>query len=189
MTRYRFARLVVVWQSGSGRTGAPELIGRGTSRGPWPSRSYANGDIGTKSLTSAHSRMRWHRSLDDLVITTTFTRRPVAYGELCPTSIGLRPQAGEQTFPVLSVLSSGGGTPVLSSGLLMQDPDGQWTLLLPAAPGTSGAPVVDPQGNFVGLTSQGLMRGGAEASFTVRVVPGHWVVDLVRHSGENNDGQ
>jgi len=130
-----------------------------------------------------------HRSLDDLVITTTFTRRPVAYGELCPTCIGLRPQAGEQTFPVLSVLSSGGGTPVLSSGLLMQDPDGQWTLLLPAAPGTSGAPVVDPQGNFVGLTSQGLMRGGAEASFTVRVVPGHWVVDLVRHSGENNDGQ
>ena len=33
------------------------------------------------------------------------------------------------------------------------------------------------------------MRGGAEARFTVRVVPGHWVVDLVRHSGENNDGQ
>jgi hypothetical protein len=70
---------------------------------------------------------------------------------------------------------------VLSTGLVMQDASGQWLVLLPAAPWTSGAPVLDEISNLVGITSTGYIgNGGAEAGIAVTVVPGKWILELVK---------
>jgi hypothetical protein len=141
--------------------------------------TYANGGEGTM-VQSGPAAMAWHYNSDDVIVLATFTRRPAAYLEMCAGCYGFLPWAGVQSIPVVSVLQAGGGEPVLSTGMLRQDASGQWTILLPVAPGTSGAPVVDLSGNLVGITSSGLVAGGAAASFTVKVVPGKLVLDLVK---------
>ena len=78
---------------------------------------------------------------------------------------------------------------MLSTGMLRQDVSGQWTILLLVAPGTIDAPVGDLSGNLVGITSSGLVAGGAAASFTVKVVPGKLVLDLVKFAEGGSDQQ
>ena len=65
----------------------------------------------------------------------------------------LVPWGPAQSIPVESVLKAGDGYRVISSGMLRRDDEGHWTLLLPAAPRTSGGRVVDARGNLVGITS------------------------------------
>jgi hypothetical protein len=83
------------------------------------------------------------------------------------------------------MLEAGGGEAVISSGLLRQDNDGQWTLLLPVAHGTSGSPVVDARGNLIGIMSETLVSPGADAGFVAKVVPGKYILDLVKSAVEN----
>jgi hypothetical protein len=145
--------------------------------------TYASGDTG--ALQPIRHPLFWHPDRDDVVVAMTFTRKPAAYDVLCPSCFGRQPWGPAQAISVESVLKAGDGDPVISSGKLLQDDEGQWTLLLPAAPGTSGGPVVDTRGNLVGITSWAPVLSGAEASYRVTVVPGKSVLDLVKFAVEN----
>ena len=145
--------------------------------------TYANGDTGT--LQPIRHRFFWHTNRDDVVIAMTFTAKPTAYDTLCPSCFGLQPWGPAQLIPVVSVLEAGGGEAVISSGQLWQNDDGQWRLLLPVAPGTSGAPVVDAHGNLIGIASSTLVSPGTEAGFRAEVVPGKYILDLVKSAVEN----
>jgi hypothetical protein len=148
--------------------------------------TYADGSTG-RSNPQTHFMIVWHPTGDDTVVVATFTRRPPAYEDLCPQCRGLLAWGPGPSFRVMSVLASGGGEPVLSAGLVLPGEDGQWMILLPAAPGTSGAPVLDELGNLVGIASTGYIgRGGAQAGFAVTVVPGSWVLALARWAEEQN---
>lgn len=87
------------------------------------------------------------------------------FHDICPhcrvyLNFGLR-----QHYPVLSVLSAGGGEPVISSGFVdISDDPGEPKITLPAAPGTSGAPIVDRSGNLVAIVTAGLVMKGTDAT-------------------------
>jgi hypothetical protein len=144
--------------------------------------AYANGGTGS----DRHAF--WHIGSDDLVIAASFDRQPASYAGLCPNCISYRNLVPTgQPIPVLSVLSSAGGMPVLSTGMLLVTTSGEWIVLLPTAPGTSGAPVIDLRGNLVGVVSSATVVRGTQAGVMVELVPGAITADLVRYSVEQVD--
>jgi hypothetical protein len=141
--------------------------------------TYANGGTGTGTARGIY----WHTAQDDLVIAASFDRLPTSYTGRCPSCITYRTLAPTvQPIPVLSVLSSAGGLPVLSTGMVLVTESGEWIVLLPTAPGTSGAPVIDLQGNLVGVVSSATVIRGTEAGVVVELVPGGLASDLVHYA-------
>jgi S1-C subfamily serine protease len=137
--------------------------------------AYANGGTGSDR------HVYWHLGSDDLVIVASFDSRPATYADLCPSCRSYRTLAPtSQPIPVLSMLSSAGGLPVLSTGMLLVTATGTWIVLLPTAPGTSGAPVIDLRGNLVGVVSSATVVRGTQAGVMVELVPGAIATDLVR---------
>jgi outer membrane protein assembly factor BamE (lipoprotein component of BamABCDE complex) len=140
---------------------------------------YANGATGTVRYIA------WSRNQDALVLVTSFTNRPTSYAGLCSGCRNYRSLGAGQTIRVESVLSAGGGPPVISSGMVLSDSFGRYVVMLPSSPGTSGSPVLDLQGNLVGIVVTGAVYRGAEASWVAGIVPGSTVVDLVRFAVEH----
>ena len=141
--------------------------------------AYANGGTGTGTTRGIY----WHPAQDDLVIAASFDRRPASYAERCPTCtpyFTLQPTT--RPIPVLSMLSSAGGMPELSSGMVFVTESGDWIVLLPTAPGTSGAPVLELRGNLVGIVSSATIIRGTEAGVMVELVPGGLATDLVGYT-------
>jgi hypothetical protein len=134
--------------------------------------NYANGGTGSGRF------LYWHPTDDVLVIVASFTLRPASYRGQCSACLIYTSFSPDQTIPILSVLSTSGGTPVTSNGLLLTDSSGESMVVLPSAPGTSGAPVLDMGGALVGIVSATRVRGGAEAGvFAVLATAPH--VDAV----------
>lgn len=84
-----------------------------------------------------------------------------------------------ERLQIMSMLAAGGGNPVVSTGVLISDVDGTITVLLPAAQGTSGSPVLDLHGNLVGIVVAGRVLQGTEAGWNSVLVPGHAIENLV----------
>jgi hypothetical protein len=107
---------------------------------------------------------------DVALLWVTFPHTSVQWNDVCVTCLGSVPSSGVE---ILSVLSSHGGKPVLSTGTVVST-DGLpwWTVDLPSARGTSGALVVTRDGAFVGVVSQAVLVPGTDASADVRIVPG-----------------
>jgi hypothetical protein len=135
--------------------------------------TYANGGAGVARF------FYWSPTADVVVIPATFTRRPLSFAGACPTCTYYTIFPPGQVIPILSVLSASGSDPVLSNGALAVSPSGVPTVILPVAPGTSGAPVVDLQGNFVGIVSAVMERGGSSAGILTRIVTAPEVVVAV----------
>jgi Trypsin-like peptidase domain len=140
---------------------------------------YANETRGTVR------HITWSKSQDALVLVTSFGARPTSYAGLCSGCRNYRTFGTEQRLPVESVLSAGGGPPVISSGMVLSDSSGRYVVMLPSSPGTSGSPVLDLQGNLVGIVVTGAVYRGAEASWVAGIVPGSTIVDLVRFAVEH----
>jgi hypothetical protein len=133
--------------------------------------------------TGIYRRLFWHTGRDDLVIAASFDRPPTSYTVLCSSCISYQTLAPtSQPIPVLSMLSSAGGLPVLSTGMVLVTNSGEWIVLLPTAPGTSGAPVVDLLGNLVGVVSSATVVRGTQAGVMVELVPGALATDLVHYA-------
>jgi Protein of unknown function (DUF3761) len=126
----------------------------------------------------------WNTGHDELVIAATFDGRPQSYAGECTGCTAYRTFGTNQRIPVVSVLSAGGGSPVVSSGFVFADESSRYVVALPGAPGTSGAPVLDLQGRLVGIVVGGRVFGSAEAGFLTEIIPGGLVVDLVRYAVE-----
>jgi hypothetical protein len=142
-----------------------------------------------KGGTGIYRQVFWHIAQDDLVIAASFTRTPASYTGLCPSCLSYRTlPLASQPFPVLSVLSSAGGLPVLSTGMVLVTESGEWIVLLPSAHGTSGAPVIDLQGNLVGIVSSATIVRGTEAGVMVALVSGGFATDLVRYAVDQVEG-
>jgi hypothetical protein len=139
--------------------------------------AYANGGTGI------YRQVFWQIAQDDLVIAASFDRRPASYTGQCLNCISYRTVATtSRPIPVLSMLSSARGMPVLSTGMVLVTDTGEWIVLLPTAPGTSGAPVIDLQGNLVGIVSSATVVRGTQAGVMVKLVPGAFTSDLVRYA-------
>jgi hypothetical protein len=138
--------------------------------------TYPNGGTGWPRF------FYWDRVSDIMVMAATFSHYPASYTEMCPACRIYTSFAPNQTIPILSILSSSGGEPVLSNGLLLTNGAGEITVVLPSAPGTSGAPVVDLRGMLVGIVSAIHVFGGSEAGALTILAPGSRVKEAVDYA-------
>lgn len=127
----------------------------------------------------------WDTAQDAVVLAASFERRPFSYAASCPRCWGYRSFGTGQRIPVMSVLSAGGGPPVVSSGYVVTDLQGRYAVILPAAPGTSGAAVLDLSGNLAGIVVAGYLPPAAQAGWLAGIVPGALVIDLVRYAADH----
>lgn len=141
---------------------------------------YSNGGTGS------NRNLFWDNNHDDLVVAATFDDRPPSLSGLCPNCRAYTVFVG-QRISVLSILSAGGGPPVVSSGTLLSDQYGRYFVALPTSPGTSGSPVLDLRGNLVGIVVAGLVNRSAEAGWITDIVPGGLVFNLVRYAVEHTE--
>jgi hypothetical protein len=118
---------------------------------------------------------------DVVVLRVAYTERPVAFAD-CGDCRVYRSFGSNQQIPVLSMLSAGGGPPVVSSGLLLSDRAGQYTVVLPSSPGTSGSAVIDTDGNLVGMVVSVAAARGAVAGSVSGVVPAGDIEDLLAYA-------
>ncbi len=139
---------------------------------------YANGTAGTVQ------HFVWTKNQDALVAIASFTTHPRAYLEVCVDCWSYETFGLGKNVPVVSVLSAGGGPPVISSGVVSSGLTGGYVVYLPSSSGSSGAPILDLRGNLVGLISAGSLSRGAEAGWKTRIVPGAEVESLLRHALE-----
>ncbi len=139
---------------------------------------YANGTAGTVQ------HFVWTKNQDALIALASFTTHPRAYVEVCIDCWSYETFGLGKNVPVVSVLSAGGGLPVISSGVVTSDLTGGYVVYLPSSSGSSGAPILDLRGNLVGIISAGSLFRGAEASWKTRIVPGAEVESLLRHALE-----
>lgn len=137
---------------------------------------YANG------TTGAARYLAWNESQDAIVLVSSFTKAPLSYASLCPSCRIYETLGVRQRISVESVLSAGAGAPVISSGVVESDLFGRSSVILPASPGTSGAPVLDLRGGFVGIVSSGASLRGADAGWQASIVLGQTVYDLARYA-------
>jgi len=137
--------------------------------------TYSNGTAGTLR------RLFWNTGLDALVVAAAFLSPPLSFAGECPGCRAHTVFAGQRT-PVLSVLSAGGGPPVVSSGFLFSDQFGRYFVALPSSAGTSGSAVLDLQGNLVGIVVAGLVNRSAEAGWITDIVPGGVIFNLVGYA-------
>ncbi len=140
---------------------------------------YSNG------TTGAVRYVAWNRGQDVIVLVSSFEERPDSYSGLCPTCRIYRNFGSGQKIAVESILSAGGGVPVVSSGFVVSDQFGRYTVILPSSPGTSGSPVVDLQGNLVGIVVTGATFRGADAGWISGIVLGSAVTDVARYAFEH----
>ncbi len=137
--------------------------------------AYANGTRGgVNQLAGADTS-------DVVVLLASYVDRPVAFAD-CDECRVYRSFGSNQQIPVLSMLSAGGGPPVVSSGIVVSDRAGRYTVVLPSSPGTSGSAVIDLEGNLVGMVVSVAAVGGAEAGYVSGVVPGGTIEDLLRYA-------
>lgn len=127
----------------------------------------------------------WDPAQDVVVLAASFERRPLSYAASCPQCWGYRSFGAGQRIPVMSILSAGGGPPVVSSGYVVTDLQGRYAVILPAAPGTSGAAVLDLSGNLAGIVVTGYLPPAAQAGWLAGIVPGALVIDLVRYAADH----
>lgn len=124
----------------------------------------------------------WTSAHDLLVVAASFDRLPVSYAAACPECVAYRAFGPWQRIPVMSVLSVGGSSPVVSSGFVVTDAQGRALAILPASPGTSGAAVLDLRGNLAGTVVSGYLPRATDAGWLVNIVPGALVLDLVHYA-------
>jgi len=105
-----------------------------------------------------------------------------AYATLCRTCRIYQTFGRGQRIPVLSLLSAGGGPPVISSSVVSSDATGKYVVVLPTSPGTSGSPVLDLSGNLVGIVVTAAVYRGAEASWTTGIVLGSTVGVVMQYA-------
>ena len=137
---------------------------------------YANGTVGRAE------HLAWNQDRDALIMVATYTRPPASYAGLCADCTVYQSFGSGQRIPVLSILSAGGGSPVVSSGFVMSDSEGHYVVVLPVSLGTSGSGVVDARGNLVGIVVTAGTSGGADAGSEAGIVPGQTVDDLVKYA-------
>ena len=92
-----------------------------------------------------------------------------------------------QRIPILSTLSAGGGAAVVSSGFVISSRSGQYDVVLPSAPGTSGSMVVDLQGRLVGIVWGGWSQAKEGAGYLSAITPAPVVMGLL-HYAFDRDG-
>lgn len=136
---------------------------------------YASGQTGTSR------RFFWDGNHDDVIVAATFDQPPTSLAGACPNCRAYDSFYSQQ-IPVLSVLSTGGGPAVVSSGTLLADRSGRYSLALPASPGTSGSAVFDLRGNLVGIIVSALVNRSAQAGWMTNIVPGGFVFNLVKYA-------
>jgi hypothetical protein len=159
---------------------------------------FADGEIGTfrtgdypREVLGA--RLYGFPSSDVVVIGVPYHRSLASYASECPACQGLDSFAVQgESFPILSLLSSAGGQPVVSTGVARRgpeaihdaygDPISHWHVLLPTALGSSGAPVIDLNGNLVGIVSSIAAVRGSEASTLTDLAPGRSVLAQVENA-------
>jgi hypothetical protein len=90
---------------------------------------------------------------DVAVVIATFSQTPNTIHGLCRSCLAVAPDL--PALPVLSILTSGGGRPVISTGTVEPAHAVMWFATLPISPGTSGSPVVTPAGDLAGIVSAG----------------------------------
>lgn len=136
--------------------------------------TYSNGDSGKVVRTS------WANKSDAAVFVATYSKYPPSFHDncvLCRVQTGFSPGT---RFQVLSLLSAAGGPTEISSGEVIGEPGGHYVLLLPAACGTSGSPVLNSNdGTLVGIVVAGPVHPDSCAGFRAEVVLGGDVDVLV----------
>jgi len=123
----------------------------------------------------------WGASSDAAVLVTSVAQPPASLADCEQCRVYGDFGRGRQ-IAVLSILSAGGGPPVVSSGVLISDQSGRYLVVLPASPGTSGAAILDLNGNLIGMVVTVGTVGGAEAGSIAGIVPGATVEALVRYA-------
>ncbi|HYM70174.1 MAG TPA: trypsin-like peptidase domain-containing protein [bacterium] len=137
--------------------------------------AYANGTSGDVE------RLAGADTSDVVVLLVSYTDAPTAFADCAECQV-YRSFGRDQRIPVLSMLSAGGGPPVVSSGVVVSDRSGEYTVVLPTSPGTSGSAVTDLQGNLVGMVVSLATVRGADAGFTAGIVSGGPIEDLLRYA-------
>ena len=137
--------------------------------------TYANGTTGdVDQLAGADTS-------DVVVLLASYTERPASFAD-CADCRVYRSFGSNRQIPVLSMLSAGGGPAVVSSGIVISDHAGRYTVVLPSSPGTSGSAVIDLKGNLVGMVVSVAAVSGAQAGYVSGVVPGGEIQDLLQYA-------
>jgi len=119
---------------------------------------------------------------DVMVLPATFDTRPDSWVGVCPSCRFYTSFGANYRLPIVSLLSAGGGPPVVSSGMLVSDSSGRYAVFLPTSSGTSGSPVFDSRGWLVGIVTQGYIWTGTEAGFRANILTGRIVNTAVRQA-------
>jgi hypothetical protein len=114
------------------------------------------------------------------IIMAAFSRLPNSVLDLDPSGGALSPDAAET--PVMSMLTSGGREPVISTGVVDPNPAGTWRATIPIARGTSGTPVFTPQGYFAGIVTGGYSTVAGSATANTVIVGGPTAFSLLRQA-------
>jgi hypothetical protein len=114
------------------------------------------------------------------IVMAAFSRLPNDSLDLFPAGGAVPPDGLER--PVVSLLTSGGGEPVLSTGAVVTGPDVEWRTSIPVAPGTSGTPVFTPEGYFAGIVVGGYSPVSGAATASSVIVSGPEVFELLRQA-------
>jgi S1-C subfamily serine protease len=130
----------------------------------------------------------WATNYDVVVLRATvgLFRPKTTYVEVCRCGY-YRNFGSSQRIPILSTLSAGGGPAVVSSGYVISGRPGQYAVLLPSAPGTSGSMVVDLQGRLVGIVWGVWSQAKEGAGYRSEITPAPVVMGLV-HYAFDRDG-
>ncbi len=143
--------------------------------------TYANGGTGIVEGTAG-------AEINDAVLfRATYDRRPASWLDLCPPPLGylrclVQARFTGKEYAVLSLLSAAGGPTEISTGKVTSKPDGSYVLLLPAACGTSGAPVLDAEdATLVGIVVESPLIKGSCAGYDTRIVLGQTIADGVHY--------
>ncbi len=131
---------------------------------------YPDGSTGTVQ------NLAW---MDDVVsLVTSFARRPASYSKLCPSCSMYADFGADQTIPV--ALAPPGPRQAVAHGVVASDSEGNYGIAAGAAPGMSGAAVLDARnGNLVGIITVP-PGAGPDGWRQARLSTGRTVSDLTR---------